>query len=140
VVLTNYDSVPLAFFATAPGYATTDTTRTGLCNDLCTLTVKMKRLNTPEFVLFPSVVKTNGLMNIWFTNTQDVRLANRVDVEVRTIDGRLVWKDTKYATRYEVVDFKWNLGKEREKIVPSVYFAVIRCKNKLFKKKFLIVG
>lgn len=137
-ILTNYITVPVVFFAMAPGYSRSDTIRMQLCGQLCTLTVKMKRLSTPEFVLFPSVARDS--ITIWFTNTQELKTEIPVVAEIRSLDGRLVWKDTKYAEPSQVVAFKWYLNKERQKIVPSVYFAFVHCKNKIYKKKFLIVG
>jgi serine protease AprX len=139
-ILRNYIILPVALYAMAPGYSRSDTIRTELCGELCTRTIKMKRLNIPEFVIFPSVVKVGGSITIWFTNTQELQTDNSIIAEIRTLDGRLVWKEVQYAAPYQVVDFKWDLRKQSEKIVPSVYFALVRCKNKIYKKKFLIAG
>jgi len=99
-----------------------------------------------KLFVYPTVLRLNrtSTTNVTFAfipGKEAIDMASaKLDVSVRTLDGRLVWSKTAHLEHYRPVYLEWNPERHGKRIVPGLYYVIAKYGRKLFRKKILISG
>lgn len=140
-----YSTYKLEIFAYSPGYEKSNILSVNLQGTTCTLTIQLKKIIPEQLQIFPTVLHKgkNDTLKIQFVAKQDRPLYynQKVKVQIRAIDGQLVYLKEMIANSSMPVNITWNCrNMKKQYVVPGTYICLVEYAGKVQKKKILIVG
>lgn len=138
VLIPMYRETPVQIYATAQGYFRSDTIKTQIYLDLCTLKVLLEKIPDHRLIVYPSVLKKGRERSLFIDFIPGKDASNKVTLSIRSIDGALVWKNAVFPGISERLKIK--LDSELNRLTPGCYFLILENERNVFRRKFLVAG
>lgn len=138
VHLAMYREENVEIFAKADGFWNSDTIRTRMCLDLCTLTLKLEKVSEEKFRIYPNVVKKGKQKRLFIDYTPGEPVFSKIHFCIRALDGTVVWRMSKVAENELRV--KIRLDHELDRIAPGCYLFILETEDNIYRKKFLVTN
>ncbi len=138
VLISMYREATVQIYVTAEGYFRSDTMKTQISFDLCTLKVLLEKIPDHRLIVYPNVLKKGGESTLFIDFIPGKGASNKVMLSIRSIDGALVWKKAVYPGISERLKIK--LNGELNRLAPGFYFLILENERDVFRRKILIAG
>jgi hypothetical protein len=131
---------PIEISLTAKGYY-----KPGIVNSKVSISgdsvvIKLSKIPDNSFIVFPTVVrKCDQQVTLIFSFALHSKPSD-VTAVIYSVSGNLVWRERKQSQTNAPVVFQWKFREEHSKIVPGIYYAIVRHGKNTYKQKMLISG
>lgn len=138
VLISMYREAPVQIYATAQGYFRSDTIKAQIGFDLCTLKVQLEKIPDHRLMVYPNVLKKGRERALFIDFIPGKGASSKVMLSIRSIDGKIVWKNAVFPGISERIKIK--LNSELNRLAPGFYFLMLENERNVFRRKFLVAG